>query len=270
MLAQPPSLSVSLVTFFSDVDQLRGALQSLQQAAVAAGVEPEVTVVDHSADSAYAKQVEALLAELLPTAKLICAPDNKGYGAGHNRALYYADSEFHLVLNPDVELAPDALHAGLQFLQAHPAVVLAAPRVYGSSGDIEYLCKRYPSLWVLFLRAFAPQWLRQRFAGRLANYEMRDLCSGSQPCPVPLASGCFMLLRTPAMAAVGGFSDDYFMYFEDYDLCLRLAEQGQLMFVPAMEIVHHGGRAAHKGGGHLGMFARSARTFFGQHGWQWF
>ena len=78
-----------------------------------------------------------------------------------------------------------------------------------------------------------------------------------------------MLLRGAAMRAVGGFDEDYFLYFEDYDLSLRLAREGRLLFDPAVRIVHHGGYAAQKGLHHIRLFVRSGVRFFRRHGWRW-
>jgi hypothetical protein len=78
-----------------------------------------------------------------------------------------------------------------------------------------------------------------------------------------------MLLRTAAVQAVGGFDDAFFLYFEDFDLSLRLGRQGRLVFDPAMAIVHHGGYAASKGRHHLKYFIQSGLRFFNRHGWRW-
>ena len=60
------------------------------------------------------------------------------------------------------------------------------------------------------------------------------------------------------------------MYFEDFDLSLRIAPAHKVMYVPAVRIIHFGGDAAKKGRRHVGMFIRSAVTFFSHHGWKWF
>jgi GT2 family glycosyltransferase len=78
-----------------------------------------------------------------------------------------------------------------------------------------------------------------------------------------------MLAPTPALRAVGGFDERYFLYFEDFDLSLRLGEHGRLVFEPAMRIVHHGGYAARKGLRHVRYFLRSGIRFFNDHGWRW-
>ena len=162
-------------------------------------------------------------------------------------AIQGLQSDYHLVLNPDAELAEDALRTGLSCMQDDQSIVLLSPRVRGEDGAQEFLCKRYPSLFVLLLRPFAPRWIRRLFRRRLYRYEMRDLCSGSQEADILLASGCFMLVRTRVLQTVGGFSDKYFLYFEDFDLSIRLGSQGRLVFNPAIQIVHHGGYAAKKG-----------------------
>jgi GT2 family glycosyltransferase len=133
---------------------------------------------------------------------------------------------------------------------------------------MQYLCKRYPSLWVLFLRGFAPARLRRRFAPALDHYEMRDVIGDRFVPGVPLASGCFMLARTPLLTRVGGFDPRFFMYFEDYDLSLRVGRESQVAYVPRARIVHHGGDASRKGVRHVAWFMRSAWRFFARHGWR--
>jgi GT2 family glycosyltransferase len=146
-----------------------------------------------------------------------------------------------------VELDPDALVAAIHAMQADPSIGLLAPDVCGAGGERQYLCKRYPSVWVLFLRGFAPAMLRRAFWRSLERYEMRDVL-GSQPCsPVPLASGCFMVVRTAIFRRLGGFDPRFFMYFEDYDLSLRIGPRSEGRIRPAARIVHHGGEAARKG-----------------------
>ena len=199
----------------------------------------------------------------------IGATVNNGFGAAHNRALEQAGSDYHLILNPDVELAADAIHSALKHLREHPEVVLASPSGTNDRGDNQYLCKRYPSVLVLALRAFAPLFLRKWFAGPLYEYEMRNMVVADLVAEVPLVSGCCMFVKTDAMLRAGGFCADYFMYFEDYDLSLRLADLGQVHFMPQVHIVHHGGYSARKGWSHIVMFARSGRRFFQTHGWRW-
>lgn len=271
-------LSVSIVLHNNSPEMLRSVLQSLQSACSNAHgsdclARAEVALLDNSSDPDLRRQVAAM-AQSWPQADHFSLvyrslAENRGFGAGHNEAIRQLDSDFHLVLNPDAELAEDALQQGLSRLQDDSEVALVSPRVEAPDGSQEFLCKRYPSVLVLLLRAFAPGWLRQRFRRRLDHYEMRDLCSNGAETDVLLASGCCMLVRSEALRSLGGFDERYFLYFEDFDLSLRLSAHGRLVYSPAFRIVHHGGYAASKGVRHVRYFIRSGARFFQDHGWRW-
>lgn len=273
------SLSVSLVSFGPDLQVLADTLASLAVAVRRAregGVldEAELILVDNGPGEAWRAPLRGLLDEPALAATfdrcaLLSGHGNVGFGTGHNLAVESAEGGFHLVLNPDVLLDEDAVRAGLGFLLDHPEVALVSPAATWPDGERQYLCKRYPSVIDLALRGFAPAALRRRFQARLARYEMRDACGPEPVMDVPIASGCFMLFPRRVWQQVGGFDPRFFLYFEDFDLSLRLGRLGRLAYVPAVRIVHRGGRTARKGLAHVLRFAESGRLFFGKHGWKW-
>ena len=273
-----PRLSATIVTYRPDAALLSRALSSLAAAVHQAKGgdahpslgEVEVFVVDNGPPEELGA-VKKALADWPTQAgaiELIEGHGNVGYGKANNLALARLRSDFHLVMNPDVELEPAALAEALAALHEHAEVGLVAPAVHGDDGRAQFLCKRYPSVWVLFLRGFAPAFLQRRFAGAIARYEMRDVIGDRFVAPVPLASGCFMLLRTPLFKELGGFDARFFMYFEDYDLSLRIGRRSAVAYVPGARIVHHGGEASRKGLRHVLWFIRSAWRFFSIHGWK--
>ena len=97
---------------------------------------------------------------------------------------------------------------------------------------------------------------------------MRDLSEDEVASDIPIASGCFMLARADVLRSLGGFSPRYFLYFEDFDLSLRLSRIAAIAYVPTVRIVHLGGEAARKGLLHQRLFVRSALTFSSTHGWK--
>ena len=274
-----PSLSVSVVLYHSEIGRLATTLRTLLEAVTVAresavlGV-VSVSIIDNSVADVYHQSLVSALAELDFTALAVtlecrALPGNVGYGAGHNEAFRATQSDFHLVLNPDVELDTQALREGLQHLAQCPDTVLVCPRGIDARGAPAYLNKRYPSLLVLALRALPLVRMRRVFADRLAHYEMHDIEFAGVPAPVRLASGCFMLLRSAAFRAAGGFYERYFLYFEDYDLSLRLAKQGSIEYLPTMIVRHYGGGSARKNWHHCRRFLRSGLRFFTDHGWRW-
>jgi GT2 family glycosyltransferase len=270
-------LSVSIVVFQPNLEELAATLSSLgvaaERARMAGALERvELWLVDNGGGvgAGLEDTVAVALARFAPwlSVGILSSHGNVGFGRGHNLAIARAGAGYHLVLNPDVILEPDALVEGLRYLESHAEVGLITPWVYGTTGLRQYLCKRYPSVMVLALRGFGPASLRRRFSRMLDRYEMRDLPDDAPTSPIPIASGCFMLCRRQPLAAIGGFSPEYFLYFEDFDLSLRFARQAVIAYVPSVRIRHAGGDAAGKGWAHLRMFIRSGVTFFRRHGWK--
>jgi GT2 family glycosyltransferase len=274
----PNSLSVSIVSFDPDLDLLSRALASLARAVDFAQANGRlgscvVTVLDNGPEERFSSRLDELVDAAFAAAREVRAEvihtgKNLGYGAANNIAIRASGANYHLILNPDVVLSEDAIERGLRFLDERQDVALVTPCAVGSDGERQYLCKRYPSLWTFFLRGLAPASLRRHFDRTLGEYEMREETRDRDYVGQFLASGCFMLVRRNALHAAGGFDPGYFMYFEDYDLSLRLARHGLLAFVPEVKIVHHGGNAAAKGRRHRAWFLRSAARFFNAHGWR--
>ncbi|CAN5335421.1 glycosyltransferase family 2 protein [soil metagenome] len=270
------TLSVSLVVYQPDLALLRATMSSLERAIRYAREQRalrEVTVwlVDNgSPDAGAVDRVFREEVELLEGLRfeVIRGQGNVGYGQGHNLAIRNAGSDYHLVLNPDVVLDETALLSAVAFMEVHPDVGLLTPWAQDDAGTRHYICREYPSVFVLFLRGFAPAGMRRRWEHRLTIYELRDRIGAEVVKGVPTASGCFMFTRRELLQRLGGFSDRYFMYFEDTDLSLRLSREAAIAYVPSVRIVHAGGGAARKGLRHVRMFCRSAWTFFRTHRWK--
>lgn len=266
--------SATIVTYLPDLGLLERALASLAAAIARAREEglvsdASVFIVDNGPAATLGPLESA--ARAFPSAagrvEIVHGHGNLGYGRANNLVLARLASELHLVMNPDVELEPGTIAAAIAAMRADPEVGAVAPAVRGPAGERQYLSKRYPSLWVLLLRGFAPPFIRRRFSATLDRYEMRDL-PPEDTYAVPLASGCFMLMRTALFKRQGGFDPRFFMYFEDYDLSLRIGREAKVVYVPGSRIVHHGGEASRKGLRHVVWFARSAWRFFAIHGWK--
>lgn len=283
------SLSIAIVCYHSDQQELKRLIASLF-AAISylrkAQDSPPISVylIDNSETQipnlkafedyfdGYFNNNKGQLKQLKVEQHLVSGHGNIGYGAAHNLILNDLKSDYHLMLNPDVELDEQCLAQGLAYLNENEAAVMASPLTHYENGDRQYLCKRYPSVLTLFIRGFLPKGLQNTFSNRLAHYEMHDLYANNlneAHAEIPIVSGCFMLCRTGILVAMKGFDEKYFLYFEDFDLSIRMRKEGHLAYVPSMKIIHGGGNAAKKGFKHIGMFLRSGFRFFNCHGWQW-
>jgi GT2 family glycosyltransferase len=266
-------VTISIVTYRTPqalLDETWRTLDQAVQTAIRLGLceRFRLILVDNSVPSDAAVQAFVARHSGSPI-ELHAGHGNVGFGAGHNLALRSAESDYHLVLNPDVKLAPDAISAALEFMTAHPECGLLAPAVYDEHGNQQFLCKRYPAVLDFFLRGFAPAWLRRRFAGRLYRYEMRDVVRDAVVWDPPVVSGSFMFFRTSLLKKLGGFDTRFFLYLEDFDLTLRTARLARVAYVPAVRITHYGGNAARKGFNHVRMFITAAYKFYRKNGWKW-
>ncbi|AYQ27169.1 MULTISPECIES: NAD-dependent epimerase/dehydratase family protein [unclassified Polaromonas] len=249
------SLSASLVLYKPDLATLERTLLALQEAGRVAKEDGErfleLTLVDNSSDAVLHERIGQWLdarRSAMPdwTVHLLRSPGNVGYGRGNNLAIEGARSDYHLVVNPDLFVAPDALREALRFLEDHPDAGLLTPAVFGEDGERHYLCKRHPTLLVMFLRSFSPKWLQSWFEPTLAEFEMLD-CDYEKPIfDVEYPTGACMFFRTSVLHQIRGFDPDYFLHYEDADIGRRALQVARVIYVPKVKVVHQWARDTHR------------------------
>jgi len=277
----PITLDISIVTYRTDLLGLKIALISLCQSIervrerLSRPLLVSLFIVENAPrhpTPAPARLVGRQRLRVFDAVHHIDSASNVGFGRGHNLAIFderAAAADYHLVLNPDVELDPEALLHCLEYLERNQDAVAVVPNAVDGSNVPCYLAKAQPSLVVLFFRAYPAgirlRWLRRR----LEQYELRPQADcGEVIRDVPNGSGCFFFVRAAALRAVGGFSPEYFLYFEDFDLSNRLRRLGRIDYLPQVRLIHYGGNVGRKGLQHLMFFSRSAIRFFSKWGWR--
>lgn len=281
--ASPPfTLTVALVVYRPDLEWLRRTSTSLCAAILHAGsaglldISGSTIILADNGERADTSRLDAIVrtecSTMCPEVKFqtLSGHGNVGYGRANNLAFASAQSsDMVLVLNPDVDIAEDALTVGLDFLAREPACVMVTPVAVSPDMTPQYLVKNYPRVFVLAIRGFAPAALKGALQRRLDEYDRADRPFDSPLIDARIVSGCFMLIRRVAFERIHGFDEQFFLYFEDFDLSLRLSNLGAIARLPDCRIVHAGGNASSKGIRHVGMFVRSALRFFNKHGWRW-
>jgi GT2 family glycosyltransferase len=268
-------LVVSIVYYDSALDVFEGTLKSIASALDHASANipdliAKVVVVDNGAIlTRLKKRVSRTIGVTHHKWMVLGTGGNIGYGAAHNLVILNEQSDYHLVINPDVEVLEDAFTKAVNYMQQHLEVGLLSPYSQNPEGFKQYLWKRYPTVLDLFLRGFAPKFIKRFFTIRMQEYEMRWDLEDQALSQKVMASGCFMFLRYSVLNEVKGFSPDFFVYFEDFDLSIRIAERSNIAYVPEVRIVHGGGNASKKGLKHIIMFAKSTFIFYRKHGWRW-
>lgn len=228
-------LSILIVNWNSK-DYLRKCLASVR--GVCNELAPQVIVVDNASfDGA-----EAMLAREFPEAEFIQSNTNLGFARANNLAFSRARGDYVLLLNPDTELIAGSVGALIACLESDATVGLAAPRLLNSDGSIQTSCVR--SLPTPLNRALESD-LLDRFLRRARRQSRAKAFDAEEPIEVEAVSGACMLLRRSTFRQVGGFTEDFFMYGEDMDLCAKIRKVGlKVVHVPSARVIHHGGGAS--------------------------
>lgn len=253
-------------------DTLSALASSCSQAkTIYPNLEADLYIIDNANNEKYLAELEnikSILSEHFSSITIFTGHGNIGYGRGNNLAIDKTGSDFHLILNPDAVMHKEAIGKALDYLVQNANVALVAPQAYNEDGSIQYIAKRYPTLLTLALRFFKFPLARKVFQHKLDLYEYRDQIPSKEPIEIDIASGCFMFCNTKLLKDVGGFSNDYFMYFEDFDLSVKLNQKYSLAYLPTVEIKHYGGNTSSKGLRHIWYFLHSGLKFFNNNGWR--
>lgn len=157
----------------------------------------------------------------------------KGFGANHNAAFEKARGEYFCVLNPDVRFVSNPFPDLLQNLH-DPKLAIAAPKVVNPDGKTEDSARPYPTLLCIIKKALGyPQ------CSRYPN----DVI----PSSPDWVAGMFMLIRSSAYRELKGFNTNYFMYYEDVEICARARLMGwDIVYQTNASVIHDARRDSHR------------------------
>jgi hypothetical protein len=224
------SVAIVIVNF-NTRDLLRACLQRVSREAP-----DEVIVVDNASMDGSAEMVRAEFRSVI----LLESGTNLGYGASANLAIASCVSPYILLLNSDALLHPGAVGALSAYLEREPHVAIVGPRLLDSDGKLQKSCFPFPTPLDIFLDVsnlskligLIP-WMRDSYLRTWSHRQARA---------VPWIRGAALALRRTALEQVGGFDESFFMYYEEVDLCFRVARKGwQVHYTPVAEVTHLGG-----------------------------
>ena len=218
-------------------DLTRQALNSVL--AAAEGLEAEIFVVDNASADGSADMV----AEEFPQVKLVCNEANVGFSAGNNVALRQVTGEYALLINTDTIVRRDALHAMVDFLDAHPEAGACGCKILDPDGTLQLDSRRgFPTPLAAFCKMSGLSRLFPKHP-LMARYHLTHL-DPEQTAEIEVLSGSCMMVRKAAMDQVGLLDEDYFMYGEDIDWCYRFHQAGwKIYYLPTTAIIHFRGES---------------------------
>jgi len=224
-------LSIIYVNWNS-ADYLRECIPSIYEHT--RGISFEIIVVDNASP---AGDIGALKREF-PSIILIRSAVNLGFAGANNLGVEHARGACVLFLNPDTRLIGPALTTMLQALSSLPDAGVVGCKLLNRDLSVQTSCiMQYPAILHQFCEM---ECLRLRWPGFWGIGPLfRD---DPLPAKVHAISGACMLMRRDVFEKVGRFSEDYFMYAEDLDLCFKTQRSGfSNYYVGKAQIIHYAG-----------------------------
>ncbi len=199
-------------------DDLLACLESLR------GVDAEIVVLDNASEDGSVEAVR----ERFPEVRLIEQRHRAGFGANNNTIIRATTSPYVYLLNPDTTSDDWGLDRMVAHLDANPGVAAVGPRLVHSDGTQQQSAWRFPTPAVAALGLAT--------LGRAGVVQS----TGSRTREVDWAIAAALLVRREALEEVGLFDEDFFLYSEETDLCLRLRRAGwRIEYFPEVTVVHH-------------------------------
>ena len=207
----------------------------------------QVWVVDNASSDGSPDMVRAEFPEI----HLLALEQNRGFAGANNAALrelgFGTPSPPHspaldlvLFLNPDTELRGDALALMATVLRTTgQAGVVGASLVY-PDGHFQHSAFRFPTLWQIWFD-FIP-WPSRLIESPLNGRYPAALYQAGRPFAIDHPLGAAIMTRADVIRQVGLMDEEFFMYAEEIDWCMRVKKAGwDIYCVPAAKIVHHAG-----------------------------
>ena len=205
----------------------------------------QIIVVDNRSNDNTVKMIHEKHSSVI----LIQNNRNEGYTIPMNRAMKEADGEYLLILNPDAFVKPKAVAALANFLDLHPEVGIAGPKVLNVDGTFQKSCRRGVARPWNVISYFTGLAARFPDNSKYTGYHLSHLDENILN-EVDGVSGSCMMIRRNLIDKIDCFDERFFAYQEDSDYCFRAKAAGwKIYYVPEAEVIHdagRGGSAAYK------------------------
>lgn len=247
-----------VIVCYNDAAVLLPCLESIY--ALSADVSFEVIVVDNNSNDGGPAEVR----RRFPRAEVFEAGYNSGYAGGNNIGFERARGRYVMFLNPDTILGGRVLDSLVERADSTPNCGAIGPNVRNTDGSLQRSVFRSPTL-----ADFVDYFLLDRLPGyaRFFGYMGYRDADYEREQEVDIVCGCCFMARRDLLQKIGAFDEEYFIYFEEADLCERIRASGhKVIYSPTASIVHLGAATTAKQEAWFRIRAeRSRHRFFTKH-----
>jgi GT2 family glycosyltransferase len=238
-----PDLSIIVINWNS-AEFVRQCVDSIQKYTTT--LKYEILVVDNASFDGC----DQVLKKIAPEAIYIQSDENLGFAKANNYAGQTARGSNLLFLNPDTEIVWPAISQLYDALQQLPGAGAVGARLLNADGSLQTSCiQSFPTI---LNQALDSEYLRKRWPGSVLWGTRSFLHNHGLPEEVEAISGACLMIKGDIFKEIGGFSEEYFMYGEDMDLCYKVRKAGyKSYYVPEATVVHFGGSSSKKAPGNF-------------------
>lgn len=219
------NLTISIVNYNSG-EYLTRCLESIKSVEDEARI--QVVVVDNNSTDESLKVAR----EQFPKFKFIENEENVGFGKAHNQVLKNLETEYVLLLNPDCILEKGVIKELLNYHKKNPDTGVITCKIILPDGTVDLTAHRgLPTPWASLLYFFG-----DNSKYHLTKHDLKT------PHEVDSISGAFFLTSKDVLKKSGLFDENFFLYGEDIDLCVRISKAGfKVIYYPLVSITHFKG-----------------------------
>ena len=193
----------------------------------------EVIVVDNHSNDGHLPEFK----DKFPWVDFLSNAGNYGFSSANNLGAFHAKGKFLLFLNPDIIASNEAIFGMMQTLQDHPSVMLLSCRQQNKTGKEEHPYNLFPDLFTTNgpIRSLYKTFHKKELAEKYSYQE--------ELIYPDWVSGSVMMISAADFAKTGGWSEDYWLYYEDVELCWQVRSVGgKVALSNRYSMIHnHGG-----------------------------
>ncbi len=220
-----------IYVYYNTPLELEKSIQSIEKSI--GGYSYEIIVVDNNSE-------KKILEKSLLKIHLIKNKLNKGFGGGVNQGAKHAKGKYLVIINPDTVFYKNSVKKMIDMLEQDKKIGIIGPSMIDNEGKSLLTISGVPKLPdMLFTFSF----LNKLFPKNKYSKKYRlDNINKTKIQEVDVLGGACLVLRKKVFDKVGGFDKQFFMYFEESDICMRLKKEGyKIIFFPESKIMHHVG-----------------------------
>jgi GT2 family glycosyltransferase len=227
----------AIVVTYNSADCVEACIRSLQ------GQVEQIIIVDNASQDTTASVARSL--GITPIELL----ENKGFAYAANYGAAHANGQWLFFINPDTAVSPGAVAKAYKYAEAHSRVGIIGLGLYSPSGTLEPYCAgQEPTIF------------------RILTRKLRPAIEREKPQTVDWVSGGACLISREAFRAARGFDDNFFLYWEDVDICHRLRQIGyKVVHMPQARVIHQRGGSLADMKRKTMLYDRSADRYYLKH-----